>query len=109
MPSYLLLYRGPPGDAMSAPPEQQKAVMDAWMAYFAKHGPAIKDGGNPTLPGVNVMAGGKTGKAGDVTGYSIVTANDMAAAKAMVANGHPHLGDPRNSVDVFEIMPVPGM
>ncbi len=106
MPSFLLLYRGPPGDAMSAPPDQQKAVMDAWTAYFGKHGPAIKDGGNPTLPGVNMKAGGKTGSAGDVTGYSIISAGDMAAAKAIVADGHPHLGDAKNSIDIFEIMPI---
>lgn len=105
MPSYLLLYRGPPGDAMSAPPEQQKAVMDAWNAYFGKYGPKIKDPGNPTLPGYNARPGGKAGTASDVTGYSLVEAADMAAAKAMMKD-HPHLLDAKNSVDIFEIMPL---
>ena len=109
MPSYLLLYRGPASDAMSAPPEQQKAINAAWTTYFGKHGPAIKDGGNPTVSRGNVAGNGKSVSAADVNGYSIIDAKDLAAAKAIVAGGHPHLRDARNSIDILEITPVPGM
>jgi hypothetical protein len=107
MPKFLLLYRGPQGDPSSATPEEYKAVMDAWNGYFAKHGKAIVDGGNPTQAGVNVPQKGKAGKAADVTGYSIIDAKDMKAAQAMM-KGHPHFLDPRggNSIDVFEITPL---
>ncbi len=108
MPSYLLLYRGPSGDAMSAPPDQQKAVMDAWNAYFGKHGSAIRDGGNPTMPGTNVKAGDDAGTAADITGYSIVEAADIPGARAMLKD-HLHLIDSRNSIDVLEIVKLPTM
>jgi hypothetical protein len=107
MPKFLILYRGPQGDPSAATPAQFKAVMDAWNGYFAKHGKAIVDAGNPTLAGQNVGKGAKAGKAADVTGYSIVDAKDMKAVKAMMKD-HPHFMDPsgKNSIDVFEIQPL---
>jgi hypothetical protein len=81
--------------------------MDSWNGYFAKHGPAIKDGGNPTRDGVGVPSKGRARKAVDVTGYSIVEAKDLGAAKGMMKD-HPHLMDPtgKNSIDIFEITPI---
>lgn len=104
MPNFMLLYRGPAMDMSSVTPEQSKAVMDMWMAWFGKVGGAIKDGGNPFAPGTNVTAKGG-GKTSDVNGYSIVEAADLNAAKAMLA-GHPHFMDARNSIDVMEIVPM---
>jgi len=40
-----------------------------------------------------------------VTGYSIVQAKDLEAAKAMVTD-HPHLMMPKASIEVLEIMPM---
>ncbi len=108
MPKYMMLYRGPQPDPAMMTPENGKKVMDLWLAYFGKMGKAIIDGGNPLSAGASVMSTGKDGKATDVNGYSIVEAKDMKAAKAMT-KGHPHLMDAKNSIDIFEITPVPGM
>lgn len=105
MTSFLLLYKGPAMDMSSITPEQSKAVMDAWNGYFGKHGKAIKDPGNPTMPGVAVGAAADAPDTDGVNGYSIVEAADLAAVKAMMTD-HPHLMDPRNTIDIHEIQPI---
>jgi hypothetical protein len=40
-----------------------------------------------------------------ITGYTIVQAKDMDAAKAMLTD-HPHLMMPKASIEVLEIMPM---
>lgn len=107
MPSFMFLYRGPQPDMAAMTPEIGKAVMDEWNAWFGTVGEAMKDGGTPLMPGGNVGSGSGE-KPVDANGYSVVEAADLAAAKALL-NGHPHLKDPKNSVDVLELMPVPGM
>lgn len=74
---------------------------------MSRIGAALHDGGTPLLPGGNVSPDGAGEQPADVNGYSIVEAADLAAAKALL-DGHPHLADPRNSVDVLEMMPLPG-
>lgn len=109
MPSYMLLYRGPMPDMSNTTPEMGKAVMDQWNAWFGKVGSAMKEGGTPLMPGGNVPgAGGKGEPPADVNGYSIIEADNLDAAKALL-DGHPHLTDPKNSVDVLEFMPLPSM
>ena len=108
MPKYLYLYRGPQPDMSSVTPEMGQAVMDEWNAWFGTVGEAMKDGGTPLMPGGNVGANSSGAAPVDANGYSIVEAADMAAAKAML-KGHPHLKIPGNSVDVLEMMPIPGM
>ena len=59
------------------------------------------------MPGGDVSPSGTGEKPADVNGYSIVEAADLDAAKALL-NGHPHLADAKNSVDVLELTPLPG-
>jgi hypothetical protein len=40
-----------------------------------------------------------------VTGYTIVQAKDLDAAKSMFTD-HPHLMMPKASLDILEIMPI---
>ena len=40
-----------------------------------------------------------------VTGYTIVQAKDIDAAKSMLTD-HPHLMMPKASLDILEIMPI---
>lgn len=108
MPSYMLLYRGPMADMSNTTPEMGMAVMEEWNAWFGKVGSAMKDGGTPLIPGGNVAGAGSGAAPADVNGYSIVEADNLDAAKALL-DGHPHLKDPKNSVDVLEFMPLPGM
>lgn len=46
----------------------------------------------------------------DLSGYSIVEADDLASAQAL-ADGHPYLSDSGGdfAIDIFEMMPVPEM
>ncbi len=113
MKKFLVLYMSPkPGEEQmkNATPEESKKGMDMWMAWFQKEGSAIVDGGTPLMNDTHVT---KTGDAqthsGDyVCGYSIVQAENMDSVKAML-DGHPHFMLEGNSVEVSEMMPMPGM
>lgn len=107
MPKFMFLYRGPQPDMSAMTPEIGAAVMEQWNAWMSRIGAALTDGGTPLVPGGNVSPAGSGEQPADVNGYSIVEAADLAAAKALL-DGHPHLADPRNSVDVLEMMPLPG-
>jgi hypothetical protein len=90
---YLFFYSGggPPKS-----PEEGKAMMDAWMAYYGKLGSAIADGGAPFAPGSKTLGPAK-----------IVSADNLDSAMALTA-GHPHLQF-GGGIEVFEIAPMPGM
>jgi hypothetical protein len=48
---------------------------------------------------------GTTKSQTQVTGYTVVQAKDMDAAKAMLTD-HPHLMMPKASIEILEIMPM---
>jgi hypothetical protein len=98
MPKYLFAYHG--GKRPETPEEGAK-IMDAWVAWFQKLGPAVVDGGNPVGPSRTVSAGGVAGDGGanPVSGYSIVNADSFEAAVEM-AKGCPILDD--GTVEVAE-------
>jgi hypothetical protein len=91
MANFLLLYTG--GD-MPATEAEQKAVVDEWMAWFAKLGDALVDGGNPIAPKAKTIS--SDGKVNDfpdgimASGYSILKADTLDAAVAL-AKGCPVL------------------
>ena len=91
MANYLLLYSG---GGMPATEAEQKAVLQAWTAWFGKIGSALVDGGNPTTPNAKTIAtdGTVTNGAGGMmpTGYSIIKADSLDAAVAL-AKGCPVL------------------
>ena len=91
MANYLLAYHGG-GDMSTATPEQQKASMDAWMAWFGGMGDAVVDGGNPAGAWRTVDASGVAdgGGVNPVTGYSVIKADSMDAA-VKIAQGCPIL------------------
>lgn len=88
--TYLLLYSGghmPEGEA------EQKKVMDAWNSWFAEHGEAISDGGNPfTTKAKTIGADGKVteGAFAAATGYTLIKAETMDKA-VEIAKGCPVL------------------
>jgi hypothetical protein len=77
------------------------------MDWFGKRSSAIVDGGAPLGHAVSVGEQAAGGGA-HVGGYSIIEAADMNAARGMV-EGHPHFMMPGNSIDILEVMPMPGM
>ncbi|MDR0300497.1 MAG: YciI family protein [Streptococcaceae bacterium] len=81
-------------------PEDMEKMNQAWMAWGGKVGAALLDFGNPTMP--TEFAVDQT-----VGGYSILEAESAEAAHALT-EGHPHIAM-GGSIDIYEIMPTPGM
>ncbi len=108
---YLVLYNSslPSAEMMAgSTPEQMQAGMAAWMEWAGKWGSAITDMGSPVGNGERVAGDSVSSSPSQVTGYSIVEA-DSADAAARIFTGHPHFQTPaETSIDVLELMPVPG-
>ena len=109
MTKFMVLYRSSTSarDQMAnATPEQMKAGMEAWMQWAGKAGDAVVDLGAPLTPAAHVGPGSSA--AGEISGYSIMQA-DSAEAIGGVLDGHPHLNMPGNSIEVLEMLSMPGM
>jgi hypothetical protein len=90
----------------NATPEEAKAGMDAWMTWAGKAGSAVVDLGAPLMHGTHVGPG--SAAAGDIAGFSILQADSLSAVEA-VLDGHPHLHMPGGSIEVLELLSIPGM
>ena len=79
----------------------------AFGAWIEKVGAALVDVGSPFGSSVSVRDDGTEGTAGDLIGYSIVEADDLAAAKAFT-EGLPFLSDNdgKRAVEIFELLPM---
>ncbi len=91
-------------------PDDMKAMMDKWMAWFGTFKDQMVDGGNPFAPdGQSVSADGVGSIPANMPsakGYTIINANDMAEA-TKIAQGCPVLmDDSEGSVQVYEAMPM---
>jgi hypothetical protein len=107
---FLVLYKAPTSafDQMkNATPEQQKAGMDAWMAWGKSAHAAIVDMGAPLGKSLRVTNGGSAPSTNDLGGYSILQA-DSKEALAETLKGHPHFMMPDGTIEVVEISPMPG-
>ena len=73
----------------------------------SKVGAALVDVGNPFGSSATVRDDGTEGVAGDLIGYTIVEADDLAAAKAFT-DGLPFLSnrDGTCAVEIFELLPM---
>jgi hypothetical protein len=108
MAKYMILYRATTSarDQMAnATPEQMKAGMDAWMTWAGKAGDAVVDLGTPLAPSTHVGAAAASGE--DVCGYSILQATSAQDITNLL-DGHPHLEMPGSSIDVLEMLSMPG-
>jgi hypothetical protein len=105
MADFVLLYTG---GSMPEGEEEITRVMQAWTDWYAQIGGALKDGGNPFAPAARTV--GSDGSIGDGapgplhTGYTIVTADSLAAATD-IAKGSPIL-EGGGSVTVYETVEV---
>ena len=104
MANYLLLYKG--GGGMPETEAEREAVTAAWGAWFGELGGAVVDAGNPFGASSSISGNGSaTGEAtSGATGYSIVSADDLAGALAL-AKGCPILAG-GGSVEVHETVEV---
>ncbi|AZQ65781.1 hypothetical protein EF888_00715 [Silicimonas algicola] len=103
MPDFMFVYHG------GKPPESQEAIdkaMAAWGKWMQDHGPALTDAGNPVGMSKTVTSSGTTdnGGANPVSGYSIVSAADIAEA-CRIASSNPMVAG-GGSVEVAEIVPI---
>jgi hypothetical protein len=112
MKKFLVLYKASAGafeQAMKATPEQQKAGMDAWMTWAKKAAASIVDLGAPLGKSLRVTNASAAPTTNDLGGYSILQAESKEAV-AEVLKGHPHfMMGQDSSIEVTEIMPIPGM
>jgi hypothetical protein len=89
-------------------PEQMQAGMALWRAWHAKCQDAIVDLGAPLGGSVTVDAGGASARHSAITGYSILQALSKDDAVGLM-EGHPHFHMPGASIQVLEVVPMPGL
>jgi hypothetical protein len=112
MKKFLVLYKAPTSafeQMKKSTPEQQKAGMDAWMAWGKKAGSSIVDMGAPLGKSLRVTkGGGASPSTNDLGGYSILQGESKEAV-AQSLKEHPHFMMPEGSIEVVELMQMPGM
>jgi hypothetical protein len=108
MPKFLMVYKGEATDMSTMTADQAKEVMAKWAAWMEGVGAALSDVGTPLGTGTSIVDDGSTGTAVPLTGYSIIEAADMDAARSL-ADGHPFLSEGKGdyAIDIFEMLPVP--
>ena len=112
MKKFLVLYRAnvPASEMMAnGTPEQMQAGMEAWAAWMGRVSESLADIGAPLGDSGRVEQGGSTPTGSHVTGFSVLQADSLDAARGLVEN-HPHLQTPGGAaVEVIEFLPLPGM
>ena len=98
MSKFLLAYRG--GGAMPLGESEMQAVMQQWGTWFESLGADLVDGGAPCGASASIGADAVNGAASGLSGYSVISADDLAAA-TQKAKGCPLLSA-GGTVDVYE-------
>jgi hypothetical protein len=106
MANYLLLYHG---GSMPQSEAEQKAVIDAWTAWYTQLGGAVVDPGNPFTPlAKNIASNGKVsdGPAGSMaSGYTVIKADSLDSAASMAKSCPVLQGGAQISVfETFNVM-----
>ena len=110
MKKFLVLYKAPLAsfdEVMKATPEQQKAGMDAWMAWAEKASSFVVDLGAPLGKTLKVTPAGPSPTRNDLGGYSIMQ-GESKEALAEKLKGHPHFMMRDGFIEIVELMPMPG-
>ncbi len=88
-------------------PEDMQAGMAAWKEWADSCGDALTFPGSALMGGLRLTQSGSSPGKGDVIGYSVVQADDMDAAVALL-EGHPHLGWGEGcEIEVYQAWPMP--
>jgi len=111
MKKYIVIYHAPNelnAKMAESTQEDMDKGMEDWMTWAAKCGDKLIDLGNPLMGGQKVLPDGNSqSSTHDVSGYSILQAEDMEGAKSLLV-GHPHLAwDAACEIEVHEVMPIP--
>lgn len=109
MKKFVVVYHAPTSveeQMHAASPEEMQKAMEPWMAWIAKCGDGLVDVGTPLIGGQKLSESGSSPSDKNVVGYSILQAEDMQGAKALL-QGHPHLGWMSGcEIEVHEAMPM---
>ena len=111
MKKFLVLYKAPASSfeqMKKATPEQQKTGMEAWMGWSKKAASTIVDMGAPLGKSLRVTKTSNSPSTNDLGGYSILQA-DSKEALAATLKDHPHFMMPEGTIEIVELMPIPGM
>jgi YCII-related domain len=111
MKKFVVLYFAPQSaqaQMAESSPEAAQEGMKAWMAWAERAGEGIVDLGTPLGTGKDVNATGSSEAKTGLGGYTILQAEDLAGAEALL-DGHPHLMMPGASIQVYESLDIPGM
>lgn len=112
MKKFLVLYKASQSafeQMKKATPEQQKAGMAAWMNWSKTAASSIADMGGPLGKSVRVAKGGAVSQVtNDLGGFSVMQAESKEALAATMKD-HPHFMTPESSIEIIELMPIPGM
>ena len=113
MKKYVVIYHAPAQymqmmSDMGATQEDMQAQMQAWMEWMGRCGDGLVEKGGPLVLSAKVTGEGSSPSDKKVVGYSILQAEDMAGAQAML-EGHPHLGlADECEIEIHEEMQMPG-
>ena len=94
MGKYVVIYHASTAvmEAMkNATPEDMQKGMEPWMAWAQRCGEGLVEMGTPLGGGLKVTGSGSAPSERGVVGYSILQADDMEGALALL-QGHPHIG-----------------
>jgi len=93
----------------NATPEQMKASMSEWMKWKDNASKAAKiDFGMPLQAVSHITPEATSDSSSQVSGYSIVE-GDSKGAIAKLLQTHPHLKRSGASIDLLEMLAMPGM
>ena len=108
--NFVVIYHAPASameQMQDATPEEMQEGMKSWMEWAAKCGESLVDFGTPLAGGQKLSESGSSPSDKGVAGYSILQADDMQGAKALL-EGHPHLAWTAGcEIEVHESMPPP--
>lgn len=112
MAKYMILYNSTMAAAdimANSSPEQMKASMDEWSKWKDEAVKTVKfDFGMPLQAVRRVMPGIVTDSDNQASGYSIMESDSKDAIIELLKT-HPHLKRQGASIDVLEMLSMPGM
>jgi hypothetical protein len=112
MNRYIVLYEAPLGVAerfAQATPEEAMAGMQLWIDWAQKIGPGLVDPGKPLGNATRVNTRGNESTDSNIIGMSILQADSMGAALAMVKDHHHLHWAEECEIVVLEEMAIPEM
>jgi hypothetical protein len=108
MKKFLALYMGNGAPPVQPSPDAIAKGMAAWNKWMTDHAKQVTDTGGPLGKTKKASKAGITDTKNYVAGYVTVEAESHEAAAKMFEN-HPHFAIfPGDSVEIMEVMPIPG-